>query len=35
MNNTASKAHVCDICDETFESEAELEQHIRDQGLVH
>ncbi|MFT4882398.1 MAG: hypothetical protein ACI9HI_002422 [Salinirussus sp.] len=26
--------YVCDICEERFESEAELERHIHDVGLV-
>ncbi len=26
--------YVCDACDEAFDSEAELEEHLREQGLV-
>jgi hypothetical protein len=25
---------VCDICEERFDSEAELERHVHDAGLV-
>lgn len=34
MNDTESAAYVCEVCGETFESEAELEGHVHDKGLV-
>ncbi len=26
--------YVCEVCEETFESEAALERHVHDAGLV-
>jgi|GEM_PF-2783801 hypothetical protein len=35
MSRAATDAeHVCAVCETTFSSEAELEQHVHDTGLV-
>lgn len=36
MNSqTEEEDHACTACGKSFESEAELERHVRDIGLVH
>ena len=35
MNDTTeSDEHVCEACDTTFDSEAALERHVHDVGIV-
>jgi DNA-directed RNA polymerase subunit RPC12/RpoP len=34
MNETTSGEYVCEICGERFETEAELERHVHDAGIV-
>ena len=33
-NDTADVPHVCEICDEPFETESELTRHVRNVGIV-
>jgi len=32
--DTEASEYVCEACEKAFETEAELERHIRDVGLV-
>ena len=33
-NDTPDEPYVCEICDESFETESELTRHVRDVGIV-
>jgi len=35
MNETETSEYVCEACDERFETERELDHHVRDVGLAH
>lgn len=34
MTDRTTDEHVCEVCDERFESEAALEDHVHDVGIV-
>jgi hypothetical protein len=34
MGETDTEGHVCELCEETFDSAAALERHVHDVGLV-
>jgi len=34
MGDTDTDGHVCEVCEERFDSEAALRRHVHDAGLV-